>query len=125
MITLTNYSSGDVSIEAAVGPVIRLPRAEAHRLIMAARMSTPSEFLSKLETLIPSADLCRAITAVFEGQDRSKQWQLKEAVARLTTLSKGYESSGPTAVVETVQLDESSRLQDEFRRLGKKAETIE
>src|SRR3989338_1881076 len=102
MITLINYASGEVHLRSENGETVRLPRDAANRLIMAARMHGPQDFLDKLASLLPQGNLVQEIRQEFSGKNSSEIWNLKEKFARLSTTTKDYRSPDPGAVIETV-----------------------
>lgn len=102
MIRLVNHDSGELSIEDGDGIPLRLSRDQTNRLIMMARMHTTEEFLEKLPTLILNEALQEKIRHRFQGKSSTERWNLKEKFARLTTLTKGYESKDPKAVLEKI-----------------------
>ncbi len=105
MWTMTNFGSGEIAIADSEGKTIcRLSREDSHRLIMTARMHAVEPFLQKLPTLIPNRDLGLAILALFDEKNASARWALKEKFARLTTLSRGYESKDPQKILEQTVL---------------------
>jgi hypothetical protein len=104
MITVTNYSSGELLIADGSGQSIRLGREEANRLVMMARMHTVAEFVEKLPTLLGDAILAGAILQGFDKKSSTDRWNLKEKFARLHTLSKDYRSERADGVIEVVSL---------------------
>lgn len=102
-MTITNFGSGEIEISDE-DRKIRLDREMANRLIMVARMHTVAEFLEKLPALISDEALLQKIASAFEGRSSSERWGLKEKIARLQTLTKGYGPCDGAAVVETVPL---------------------
>jgi hypothetical protein len=104
MITLTNFSSGELLI-AITETSIRLTREQANRLILFARMHTVDQFIAELPQLIPNLPLARSIAILFESaQSSSQRWGLKEKFARLITLAKGYQPKNQAEVAEVVTL---------------------
>jgi hypothetical protein len=104
-MTITNFGSGAIEIADENGRKVRLDREAANRLVMAGRMHTVAEFVEKLPALIPDTELTAAILEAFHKAPASSgKWNLKEKFARLTTLSKGYESKNPSEVIETATL---------------------
>lgn len=103
MITITNYTSGEILLKNGVAEK-KLSREEATRLVMAARMHNVAEFIEKLPTLIADFHLVESIQNSFENKDSSTRWGIKEKFARLRTLSKSYEPKEALTVVETVSL---------------------
>lgn len=106
MITLTNYSSGELVLTASDGAT-KLSRDQANRLILHARMHTVEEFVQAFGDLIPDREIARVIQTTFEkAKNSSERWNLKEKFARLHTLSKGYEPmAGDEKVVEKIEFD--------------------
>lgn len=102
MVTLTNYSSGELVISDETGRSLRLSRDQANRLIMTARMRTTEDLIEKLPSLMTDETLVKKILGIFEGKNSSERWFLKEKFARLTTLIKGYEPENPGEILETV-----------------------
>lgn len=104
MISLINYSSGEMIIDDGRATPVRLGRDAANRVIMTARMHGVDEFLQKLPSLIPDEALLATLTAAFEGKDNTARWNLKEKFARLVTLAKGYTPADPSQVLDQVRL---------------------
>lgn len=106
MITLINYSSGEVEIKDDEGHSLRLHREASNRLIMTGRMHTIVEFVEKIPTLITNEPLLKQIISAFEKTTTSSErWNLKEKFARLTTLTKGYDPKNPDEVFEKVSFE--------------------
>lgn len=104
MITLTNYSSGELLVNDDTGHSLRLSQEAANRLILHARMHTVVEFAQGLPGLISDPALVQAITTFFESaKTSSERWNLKEKFARLQTLTKGYQPLAAAEVVEVVK----------------------
>lgn len=104
MITITNFSSGEIEISDGNGHVTRLERGLANRLVMGARMQSVVGFLEKLSSLIVDAPLREGVRLAFEGKGSTDRWALKEKIARLMTLAGGYEPRQQTEVIEKVTL---------------------
>ncbi|OGQ55573.1 MAG: hypothetical protein A3I75_06335 [Deltaproteobacteria bacterium RIFCSPLOWO2_02_FULL_50_16] len=104
MITITNFASGELEIALQGEKGLRLSRDLAHRLILAARMHGPQDFIQKIPQLIGSAPLSQAITRQFEGGDPSGKWRLKEKFARLVTVTKDHKPKDLEEVIETITL---------------------
>ena len=95
MITLTNYSSGELLIANGAGPAVRLSRESAHRLILHARMHSVDEFLAALPRLIADTEVVNQLQTLFASlQGRSDRWNFKEKFARLQTLSQEHQTKG-------------------------------
>lgn len=104
-MTITNFGSGELVIQAADGRSARLTRDEANRLILLARMHTVAEFVEKLPAFIADRNLLEGVMQSFQkAASSTEKWNLKEKFARLTTLAKGYEPKSPSEVLETVTL---------------------
>lgn len=104
-VTLTNYASGELLISSTDGPSLRLDREAANRLIMHARMHTVAEFIEGLSQLIEHPEIVRSLGKAFDGaQNPSDRWNLKEKIARLHTLARGYPSGDPGAVIERIDM---------------------
>jgi hypothetical protein len=104
-MTIANFGSGEVEVSDDRGHRVRLDREAANRLVMAGRMHTVAEFVEKLHVLLPSPEIAAHLRETFEKAPTSTdRWNLKEKFARLRTLAKGYESSNPGEVVETVSI---------------------
>lgn len=84
---------------------LRLSRDQANRLILTARMHTTEELIEKLPDLISDQALLKSILAEFDGKTSSQRWNLKEKFARLTTLSKVYQTERPEEITEEVSLN--------------------
>lgn len=104
MITVTNYASGELLIANQLKVSWQLSRDEAHRLVMAARMHTVESFVKNLTALIRDEKLRQEILEQFSQAERDERWKLKEKIARLRTVTKGYKPEDPKGVVETVTL---------------------
>lgn len=102
MVTLTNYSSGELLIADGSGRSVRLGREEANRLILYARMHTVAEFVEKLSSLVGDSSLVGSILEGFEKMSSTDRWNLKEKFARLHTLAAGFHPKDPVTVVEVV-----------------------
>jgi len=103
LITLINYNSGELEIQDDESHKARLNREASNRLIMTGRMHTVSEFVEKIPSLITDAVLLKKIVEAFEKTtNSSERWNLKEKFARLTTLTKGYNSQNPDEILEKV-----------------------
>jgi hypothetical protein len=110
MITMTNYASGTVNIAHENGLSLLLTRDQAHRLIMAARMHSPDDFIPKIESLVQEPQLARSILNIFEEKTASERWTLKEKFARLHSVAKGFIPDNPKEVIEVIEFtgDEKS-----------------
>lgn len=103
-MNIVNYESGEVVLEEG-SESARLPRETSNRLILMARMHTVPEFVELLPSFIKSENLLKSIQQKFAtSQNSTERWNLKEKFARLTTLTKGYQSKTPEAVLEKVVL---------------------
>ena len=104
-ITLINYASGEVVIEAGDGQSVRLPRERANRMVMHARMHAAAEFAEALPTFIEDSAICDALRTRYGALATStERWNFKEAFARLHTLTKEAPAGDPAVVVESVPL---------------------
>lgn len=102
-LELINYGSGELELKQDNQPVLRLNREETNRLILMARMHSVEEFVELLPKHITEVPLLDVIRQKFsEAASPTIRWNLKEAFARLTTLTKGYESKNPNEVLEKV-----------------------
>lgn len=101
-MTITNFGSGEIQISDDKGHSLKLDRESANRLVLAARMHTVDDFLKKVPFLVTDAALLNLLLGMFEGKNSSERWTLKEKIARLQTLAKGYQPKHPAAVVEKV-----------------------
>lgn len=104
MVTLTNYSSGELEIADGAGHALRLDRETANRLIMHARMHAVAEFVERLPSLVGDSALVGSILEGFEKMSSTDRWNLKEKFARLRTLAKDYQPARGNEMVEEVSL---------------------
>lgn len=104
MISLTNYSNGEITISDQEGHSLRLPREKANLLIMSARMHTAQGFVVSLPRFIEEALLLAKIRQLFEHSPSSGRWSLKEKFARLRTLTKDCPATEASQVIEQVKL---------------------
>ena len=89
---------------AAEGQTHKLTRDQAHRLIMAARMHGPQDFIEKIPNLISDSGFSQTILTKFEGKNATEKWNLKEKFARLHTATKDYVSNNPGEVIEVIEI---------------------
>ncbi|QQR81805.1 MAG: hypothetical protein IPJ69_06865 [Deltaproteobacteria bacterium] len=101
-MNIVNYESGEVVLEES-GVSVRLSREDSHRLILMARMHTVPEFINLLPSFVSNEEMLKAIQQKFSATESSTdRWNLKEKFARLTTLTKGYISKNPEALLEKI-----------------------
>jgi hypothetical protein len=109
------WATGQVTIDGgALGRVV-LTHAQGNRLIMAARMHAVDRFAGKIAGLLDSTAMVEAIAAGFARREGSARWNLKEAFARLMTVSKeaAAEASAGAELDADIPLGAAAEVIDE------------
>jgi hypothetical protein len=99
-MTLTAFENGQIVVQVDEGPSVCYSRTISNQLIQCARMNNWQRFtlLWKQKT---DPNAWEKIEKLISEFDRTRQWKLKEAFARLATTDADPPSVAPS-VVKTV-----------------------